>query len=54
MDLNYLYQRHQVSLFMADNATSEEVRRTHREFAERYAASIADAKLGRAPLRYSW
>jgi hypothetical protein len=54
MDLNYLYQRHQVSLFMAEKAASEEARRTHREFAERYAASIAAAKLGHVPLRYAW
>lgn len=45
MDLNYLYQRHQVSLFMADTAGTEEVRRIHREFGERYAARIAEAKL---------
>lgn len=51
MDLNYLYQRHQISLFMAENATSGEARRTHRAFADRYAASIADAKQGWAPLR---
>jgi hypothetical protein len=51
MDLNYLYQRHQVSLFMAENAPSKEARRTHREFAEQYATSIADAKHGWAPLR---
>jgi hypothetical protein len=44
MDLNYLYQRHQVSLFMADNAASDEARRVHRELADRYAARIADAK----------
>ena len=41
MDLNYLYQRHQVSLFKADNAHSAEARLVHREFAERYAAQIA-------------
>jgi hypothetical protein len=45
MDLNYLYQRHQVSLFMAENASDESVRRIHREFGQRYAARIADAKL---------
>lgn len=44
MDLNYLYQRHQVSLFMSDNAISEEARRIHRELARRYAVQIADAK----------
>jgi hypothetical protein len=30
MDLNYLYQRHQVSLFMADNAASQQARRDDR------------------------
>ena len=44
MDLNYLYQRHQISLFMAENASSETVRRIHREFGQRYAARIADAQ----------
>lgn len=45
MDLNYRYQRHQVSLFMADDVSSETVRQIHREFGQRYAARIADAKL---------
>lgn len=45
MDLNYLYHRHQVSIFMAANAASDEARRVHRELAERYAAQIAHAKL---------
>ena len=44
MDLNYLYRRHQVSLFMADNAASEQARDVHRELAGRYASQIADAK----------
>ena len=44
MDLNYLYHRHQISLFMADNAPSQEARHVHRELADRYAARIADAK----------
>ena len=44
MDLNYLYQRHQISVFMAENGASEEVRQIHREFGKRYAARIADAK----------
>lgn len=48
MDLNYLYQRHQVSLFMAENGSSETVRQVHREFGQRYAARIADAKLRQA------
>lgn len=41
MDLNYLYHRHQVSLFMAANAASEVVRRAHRELADAYASRIA-------------
>ena len=45
MDLNDLYHRHQVSLFMAANARSDEARRVHRELAERYAAQIAAAKI---------
>ena len=45
MDLNYPYQRHLVSLFMAENASSETIRQVHREFGQRYAARIADAKL---------
>ena len=44
MDLNYLYHRHQASLFMADNADCEQSRRVHRELADGYAARIAQAK----------
>ncbi|HEV2594078.1 MAG TPA: hypothetical protein VGU01_02625 [Sphingomicrobium sp.] len=44
MDVNYLYHRHQVSLFMADNAASEGARLVHRELADRYAAQIAVVK----------
>ena len=44
MDLNYLYQRHQISLFMAENGSSQEVRQVHREFGKRYAERIAAAK----------
>jgi hypothetical protein len=44
MDLNYLYHRHQVSLFMADNARPDAARRVHRELASRYAAQIADSR----------
>ena len=47
MDFNYLYQRQHVSEFMAEHAQSLDVRRVHREFAERYAARIAQAKLSR-------
>jgi hypothetical protein len=45
MDFNYLYERERVSLFMAENASSETVRRIHREFGQRYAARNAHAKL---------
>jgi hypothetical protein len=50
MDLNYLYKRHQVSLFMATNGASSLVRRIHGEFAERYAARIAEARQSRMQL----
>lgn len=44
MDLNYLYHRHQVSLMMAANATSEEARRVHLDLAEGYASRIDASK----------
>jgi hypothetical protein len=50
VDLNYLYKRHQIALFMADNGSSNEVRRIHREFGKRYAARIAEAKLSHLQL----
>lgn len=50
MDLNYLYQRHQISLFMSENAASEPVRTVHRELAAGYAARIAGAKCSRTSL----
>ena len=50
MDLNYLYYRHQVSLFMAENAACDESRGVHRALAAGYAARIAGAKCPRAPL----
>jgi len=51
MDLNYLYQRHQISLFMAENGSSDQARRVHGEFADRYAARIAEARSSHASLR---
>lgn len=45
LDLNYLYKRHQISLFMAEHSASDPARRIHRELAERYADRIAEAKL---------
>ena len=44
MDLNYLYHRHQFSLFMAEHADCEQARQIHRVFGERYAARIAEAR----------
>jgi hypothetical protein len=51
MDLNYLFHRHQVALFMAQNASCERSRRIHGEFAERYGARIAEARVDRTHLR---
>lgn len=42
MDLNYLLQRHQVSLMRADAADACEVRNTHVRFAQAYATRIDD------------
>jgi hypothetical protein len=50
MDLNDLYQRHQVSLFMAEHASSDHVRRLHREFADLYAARIVEERRSRTLL----
>ena len=44
MDLNYLYHRQQVSLFMAENASCESARHVHQELAHRYASRIDEAK----------
>lgn len=44
MDLNYLYHRHQVSLFNADNAACEDSRRAHLSLVASYAARIEEAK----------
>lgn len=44
MDLKYLYDRRQISLFMAENAAGESSRRVHLELADRYSARIAAAK----------
>jgi hypothetical protein len=46
MDLNYLYHRHQVSLFNADNAACEEARRAHLSLVASYAARIEEFKRG--------
>lgn len=44
MDLNYLFHRHQVSLYKADNAACREARLAHAELAEAYAARICEAR----------
>ncbi len=44
MDLNYLYQRHQVSLYMSEHAACAQSREAHRGLAEGYAEMIEDAR----------
>ena len=44
MDLNYLYKRHQISLFRSHHATSEQARRAHRGLTDGYAAVISALK----------
>ena len=44
MDLNYLYQREQVSRFRTDNAACEASRQAHLTMACIYAERIAAAK----------
>ena len=44
MDLNYLYHRHQVSLFMSENAACEQSRLAHLGLVAGYAARIEQAK----------
>jgi hypothetical protein len=51
VDLNYLYHRHQVSLFMAEHAACDGARRAHRELADGYAARIAGARCPQPPLQ---
>ncbi len=50
MDLNYLYHRHQVSLFNAENAVCEEARLAHFSLVGAYAAKIEAVKRGERPL----
>lgn len=47
MDLNYLYHRHQVALFNAENAPCEETRLAHLSLVAAYAAKIETAKRDR-------
>lgn len=44
MDLNYLYHRHQVSLFNADHASCQESRLAHLSLVAAYAQKIEQAK----------
>ena len=44
MDLNYLYFRHQVSLFRSENAACEPSRLAHRFMAGAYAERIYAAQ----------
>ena len=44
MDLNYLYHRHQISLFNAERATCEHSRLAHLSLVASYAAKIEQAK----------
>ena len=46
MDLNYIYQRQQISQFNADNASCENSRRAHQDMADAYGALIAATKSG--------
>jgi len=50
MDLNYLYERQQVSLFRAENASCDHSRDTHAALAAGYAARIDEAKRRRPQL----
>ncbi|HEU4809384.1 MAG TPA: hypothetical protein VFS69_01885 [Sphingomicrobium sp.] len=50
MDLNYLYHRHQVSLFNAEHATCEQSRLAHLTLVATYAAKIKAAKRSQARL----
>ena len=47
MDLNYLYQRHQISLYMSENAACEQSRGAHRGLTDAYASLITSARRGR-------
>jgi hypothetical protein len=49
MDFNYLYHRQQVSVFMSENAASDEARASHLGLARGYSAEIAAALRARRP-----
>ena len=44
MDLNYLYYRQQVEVFLADNAACRSSRVAHRQLAQRYTKLIESKK----------
>lgn len=48
MDLIDLYRRHQIELFLAENAPSAKSRAVHRALIADYALKIAEAKRERA------
>ena len=45
MDLNYFYQRQQVSDFLSDTAACDCSRLVHRKLADAYALLITNAKI---------
>jgi hypothetical protein len=45
-DLNYLYSRHQISLYMSEHAACTRSRAAHRELTDAYAALIAGVRRG--------
>jgi hypothetical protein len=46
-DLNYLYKRHQISLYMSEHAACDSSRGAHLGLSHAYAALIASARAGR-------
>ena len=44
MDLNYLYQRQQVSRYNADNAACDNSRNAHQRMADAYGALIQQTR----------
>jgi hypothetical protein len=48
VDLNYLFQRRQISQFNADNAACGISRKAHQDMADAYGALIATARNGTA------
>ena len=48
MDLIDLYRRHQIELFLAENAATPKSRAVHRSLLADYALKIAAAKRDRA------